>query len=241
VTAAANSKTYDGTTSAAAIPTITSGSVQTGDTANFTEAYATKNAGTGETLTLAGSVNDGNGGNNYSDTFVSSANGTINPATLTYTANSASMAFGAAVPVLGGTVTGFVGTDTQANATTGTLIFTTTATSASAVGSYPITGSGLTANNGDYTFVQAAANVTALRVTATVSANFSSASLSGNQLQMVLSAGAGQQFALDRSINLSTWTALVTNTVPAGGTLNFTDTPSTNNSKSIFYRARLVP
>ncbi len=37
VTAATNSKMYDGTTSAAATPTITLGAIQTGDAANFTE------------------------------------------------------------------------------------------------------------------------------------------------------------------------------------------------------------
>ena len=47
VTATANTKSYDGTTSAAAIPTITSGSLAPGDTATFTETYATASAGTG--------------------------------------------------------------------------------------------------------------------------------------------------------------------------------------------------
>ena len=70
VTAATNTKIYDGTTSASNTPTITSGSLVTGDTAAFTETYDTKNVGTGKTLTPAGSVNDGNGGNNYAVTFV---------------------------------------------------------------------------------------------------------------------------------------------------------------------------
>ena len=60
-----NTKVYDGTTSAAAVPTITSGSLGTGDTANFIETYSTRNVGTGLTLTPSGTVNDGNGGNNY--------------------------------------------------------------------------------------------------------------------------------------------------------------------------------
>ena len=85
--------------------------------------------------------------------------------TLTYTANPVSRSYGAANPAFTGTVTGFVGSDTQANATTGTLTFTSTATSSSSVGSYAINGSGLTANNGKYTFVQAAANATALTIT----------------------------------------------------------------------------
>ena len=71
VTAATNSKTYDGTTTAAASPTVTAGSDRRhGDTPSFTETYSTKNVGTGKTLTPSGAVNDGNGGNNYTYTFV---------------------------------------------------------------------------------------------------------------------------------------------------------------------------
>jgi hypothetical protein len=72
-------------------------------------------------------------------------------------------------------------------------------------------------------------------------AKFTSESLSGGLLQMALSAGAGQNYALERSINLVNWTPLTTNTVAAGGTVTFTDTPATNNSKAVFYRARLAP
>ncbi|MEO7300511.1 MAG: YDG domain-containing protein, partial [Verrucomicrobiota bacterium] len=79
VTAAANTKTYDGNTSAAAIPTITSGALQTGDTASFTESYADANVGAGKTLTATGVVSDGNSGNNYSYTFVANSSGVINP------------------------------------------------------------------------------------------------------------------------------------------------------------------
>ena len=86
VTAAANSKTYDRTLDAAATPTITSGSLGTGDTANFTETYDTKNVGTGKTLTPAGSVSDGNLGNNYVVTFLNTTNGTITARALTVTA-----------------------------------------------------------------------------------------------------------------------------------------------------------
>src|SRR4029078_4019617 len=52
VAAVTNTKTYDGTTSAAATPTVSpAGSIQTGDTANFSETYHNKNAGSGTTLT----------------------------------------------------------------------------------------------------------------------------------------------------------------------------------------------
>src|SRR5439155_13100270 len=77
VTAATNTKTYDATTSAAAVPTITSGTLQGTDTTSFTETYDTKNAGTGKTLTPAGTVNDGSGGNNYSYAFITNTTGVV--------------------------------------------------------------------------------------------------------------------------------------------------------------------
>jgi filamentous hemagglutinin family protein len=102
---------------------------------------------------------------NYTLASSGNVNGTltINPATLTYTATSATRAYGAANPTLSGTVTGFVAGDTQTSATTGTLSFTTTANATSNVGSYAINGGGLTASN--YVFVQAPANATALSIT----------------------------------------------------------------------------
>jgi hypothetical protein len=89
----------------------------------------------------------------------------ITPATLTYTADAATRVYGAADPALSGTVTGFVGGDSQANATAGTLIFTTPATASSKAGLYAIDGSGLTAKDGNYRFVQAPGNATALTIT----------------------------------------------------------------------------
>ncbi len=79
VTAAPSTKVYDGTTSSAATPTVTGGSLAAGDTAAFTETFATKNVGASETLTPAGSVNDGNGGNNYTVSLVANTTGQITP------------------------------------------------------------------------------------------------------------------------------------------------------------------
>ncbi len=80
VTATANTKVYDGTTSAAATPAAT---VQPGDTANFTETYDTKNIGTTKTLTPAGTVTDGNSGTDYTYTFTPVSTGTITAKALT--------------------------------------------------------------------------------------------------------------------------------------------------------------
>ena len=86
VTAVTNTKTYDGTTSAAGIPTFAP-PLGTGDTAAFTEAYSDRKAGVGnKTLIPSGSVNDGNGGANYTYTYVNFTTGTINPLALTVTA-----------------------------------------------------------------------------------------------------------------------------------------------------------
>ena len=86
VTAQTNTKTYDSTTSAAALPIITSGALQGSDTASFSEIYDTANVGTGKTLTPSGTINDGNGGNNYTITFVNDTTGVINAAALTISA-----------------------------------------------------------------------------------------------------------------------------------------------------------
>ncbi|WP_180042336.1 MBG domain-containing protein [Acinetobacter sp. YH12218] len=98
------------------------------------------------------------------DLIGGSASLTIDPATLTITANAATSIYGDAITGLTGTVTGFVNGENLANATTGTASFSTTATATSHVGQYAIAASGLTANNGNYVFVQNAANTTALTI-----------------------------------------------------------------------------
>ncbi|WP_442776052.1 two-partner secretion domain-containing protein, partial [Sphaerotilus montanus] len=107
---------------------------------------------------------------------------TVDPATLTVTANTAARTYGAANPGLGASVSGFVNGETLASATTGTLTLATAATASSPVGSYAITGSGLSANHGNYTVVQAAGNSAALSVTPaplTVTANDASKTYDG--------------------------------------------------------------
>jgi hypothetical protein len=85
VTAAADSKIYDGTTASAGVPTITAGSLISGDTAVWTQTFDTRNVGTGKTLTPAGTVSDGNGGNNYSVSFLGNSTGVITALGLTVT------------------------------------------------------------------------------------------------------------------------------------------------------------
>jgi hypothetical protein len=118
----------------------------------------------------AGVINVGN----YAPTLYSDQQGydirylggtlTISPATLTETATPASRSYGKANPALSGSITGFLGSDTLANATTGTLAWTTTAIPGSQPGHYAIDAGGLTAMN--YLFVEAAGNAVALTVQA---------------------------------------------------------------------------
>ncbi|NKJ39995.1 MBG domain-containing protein [Rhizobium sp. SG570] len=123
----------------------------------------------GETVAggpYAYTLNTLSAGGNYTLAMATSpATFTINPATLTYLANTATRQYGSTNPPLSGTVTGYVNGDTAATAVTGSMTFTSNATGASGVGDYGITGSGLTANNGNYVFVQDAGNTTALSVT----------------------------------------------------------------------------
>ena len=87
-TAAANTKTYDGTTSAAATPTVTFGTLY--DAATLSETYASKNAGTG--LTLTPMVSIANAGD-YTVTLAASHNGVIDPKGLSATATAANKTY----------------------------------------------------------------------------------------------------------------------------------------------------
>ncbi|MGC8541900.1 MAG: YDG domain-containing protein, partial [Phycisphaerae bacterium] len=81
------------------------------------------------TLTLTdGAGNNGGLASNYS---LSAATVTVTPATLTMSANAASIVYGSAIPAASGTISGFVGSDNVSNATTGSLVFATSATSSS--------------------------------------------------------------------------------------------------------------
>jgi len=98
----------------------------------------------------------------------STANGTltVTQAPLTLTANNASKVYGAAVPALGFTPSGFVNGDTPASLATQPTL-STTATAASPVGSYAITISGAVDANYSITYVAGTLIVTAAPLTIT--------------------------------------------------------------------------
>jgi trimeric autotransporter adhesin len=124
VTAATDIKTYDATTSSVGAPTITAGSIVSGDSATFSQAFDTKNTGTGKTLTAAGTVNDGNSGNNYAVTFVTNNTGVINQLAITgsVTANNKTYNGNNSATITTSTLTGAIGGDDVAY-TGGTATF----------------------------------------------------------------------------------------------------------------------
>jgi len=119
LTAAPSTKTFDGNTVAAATPTVT-GLVGSDTVTGASEVYDTQNVGTGKTLTVGAgyTINDGNGGNNYTVNIVNSTNGTITPAILTITATSNTKVYdGNNVATATPTVSGLVGSDTVTGVT----------------------------------------------------------------------------------------------------------------------------
>jgi len=209
IAAAANTKTYDGTTNAAAVPTVTG--LQGFDTVTgLIETYDTKNVGTGKTLTVnTYTVNDGNAGANYTVNTVSSSAGEIDPATLTVMANDKSKMCGQPNPALTASYSGFI-TGEDTNVLTSPAVLNTTATINSTAGAYPITASGAAAanytvsyDNGTLTVVQAP------------QLSYACINVSGtNQFVVSWSTITNQTYQLEWTTNLAapTWT-------PAGGSL----------------------
>jgi len=171
LSASPDARSYDATTGSTAAVGIT-GLQGTDSIIGLAQSFDSANAGS-RTLTVdtGYTINDGNGGANYAVTLTN-ASGSITPAaaTITYTANPTSSAYGDAPGVLTGTesASGLFGSDSLATVTTGTALYSTSVNGLSGVGSYAVTGSGLTGNSANYSFsfVQAPANATAYSVVA---------------------------------------------------------------------------
>ncbi|HET9741527.1 MAG TPA: YDG domain-containing protein [Terriglobales bacterium] len=170
ITAATSAKPYDGTTIAASgsTPSITNGALQAGDTANFTEAYTDKNAGSGKTLMPSGAANDGNSGNNYSYSFQPSTTGVINPLGVTVTATTNTKQYdattsAAAIPTASALAPGDSATFTEAydnKNVSGTHVLT-------AAG---VVTDGNNGNNYTYTFQTGSGTITPAPLTVTAQA-----------------------------------------------------------------------
>jgi hypothetical protein len=93
ITAVTNTKTYDGTTVSASVPTLTSGVLQGSDTAAWTQTYDNKNAGSAKVLTPSGKVNDGNNGNDYAYTYITNLTGRVIQSAITITATASAKTY----------------------------------------------------------------------------------------------------------------------------------------------------
>ena len=157
ITPLPNTRDYDGSTTAAAIPTITIGALAGGDLAVLKEAYDNINAGTSKTMIPAVvSIVDALGASttaNYNVTPNPVANGVINKMPLNVTADPQSKSYdGLKFTAFTSTITGFVNNETSA-VVSGAAAYTGAATSATAAGTYTITPAigSLSATNYNFT------------------------------------------------------------------------------------------
>lgn len=102
VTAVTDTKVYDGTTSSVGVPVLSALTpLVAGDTEPaWMQSFDSNAAGSPKTLTPAGAVNDGNGGQNYVCTFVPDMTGSIGQRPVTIAANAATKALGTPDPPL---------------------------------------------------------------------------------------------------------------------------------------------
>jgi hypothetical protein len=151
VDAVTNTKTYDGTTSAAAVPiveatTSTSGLVLNDTVTGLVETYASQNAGIEPLSVSAYTVNDGNSGHNYVVTLMT-VNGTINPDPLTaFVHGTVQSGDTTTFMITSVAYSTFAGSDTAATAVTGTLSCSLGAPTGMPA-TYPISCLGLSASN----------------------------------------------------------------------------------------------
>ena len=178
-------KTYDGNTAASLLtaPRIEGFAgdqlgVQVGSAS-----FADKNVGNNKPVLLSGFALSGADAGNYSLQAPAGLNAAINPALLRYVANPTVKGLGDAMPVLNGTVSGFVAGESLQTALSGELQFSSDAGARSPAGSYAVLGQGLQALN--YRFEQAPENATALTV-AGVSPTASLSQNAGNVLNSAL-------------------------------------------------------
>jgi hypothetical protein len=207
VTGVPNTKPFDGNTSAAAIPTITAGTLQGKDMASFVETYDTPAIGSGKTLTPSGGVADGNGGKNYTYLFVPVSSGVItqSPVTQLVITNLEASAITAGDTVTF-SVTAEDGSGNPVPDYAGTIQLTSTDGGSALPTSYTFTAS----DNGTHTFPVTLVTAGNQTITATDPAN---TNIAAATISITVSAGPFSKFA----VNLASG-----NTLVAGDPLLFT-------------------
>ncbi len=157
---------------------------------------------------------------------------TVSKAALTITAANASKLYGAALPALTASYSGFVNGDTASSLTTPPTL-TTTATAASPVGSYPITASGAASPN--YTISYASGTLTVNAAALTITA-VSTSKLYGAALPALTATYSGFVNG-DTASSLTTPPALTTTATPASpvGTYPITASGAASPNYTISY------
>ncbi|MCK9389601.1 MAG: YDG domain-containing protein [Sulfuritalea sp.] len=156
-------KTYDGTTGAAGLATVSGGALYGTDSLNGGSfAFTDKNAGIGnKSVTVSGvTVNDGNGGNNYTVSYASNTSSTINKAPLTISANGDARVYDGNAYSGGNGVSysSFVSGE-NSSVLGGGPVYGGTAQGAVNAGAYAITPSGITSGNYAITFADGALTI----------------------------------------------------------------------------------
>jgi len=159
---------------------------------------------------------------------------TVNAATLTISAVSTNKLYGAAVPALTASYSGFVNGDT-ASSLTQPPVLTTTATAASPMGSYPITASGAASPNYAISYVSGT-----LTVEMAAPPVFRAVTQADGTITLTWSATAGQNYQVQYSTDLSQpdWTDLVIVTA-TNSTATVSD--ALNSAAQRFYRTLWLP
>ncbi len=214
VTADAKSKSYG-----APLPTLTasySGFVN-GDSSSSLATQPTL-ASTATTASHVGSYSVTANGAVDSDYTISYVAGvlTVNPVSLVITANDTSKNYGAALPALTASYSGFVNGDTAASLTTQPTL-STTATAASHVGNFPITASSASSN--DYSISCVSGTLSVNPATLTITADNKTKSY-GTALP-ALSASYSGFVVGDTAASLTTQPTLLTNATSSSHVGNY--------------------
>ena len=237
ITAAANSKTYDGTTTAAATPTITSGSLVNGDTGTYSETYDDANVGTTHVLTPSAIITDQS---DYTITYVTISTGVITARALTISATAQSKTYGQTL-TFGAGSTLFTSSGLQNSETIGSVTLAVTnsggAATAAAGGSYTITASAAT--GGSFT----ASNYSITYDTGTLTVNTAALTITASAAEQDLRADADLRAGstlftssgLQNSETIGSVTLAVTNsggaaTAAAGGSYTITASAATGGT-----------
>ncbi len=179
----------------------TSASLTTQPTLSTTATAASHVSGSPYTVTASGAVDT-----DYSISYVAGTL-TVTPAALTITANNKTKVYGAALPTLTASYSGFVNGDTAASLTTQPTL-STTATAASHVAGSPYTITASGAVDSDYSISYVAGTLTVTSAALTITAN-NQTKVYGAALPTLTASYAGFVNG-DTSANLATQPTLIT-------------------------------